>query len=43
AGVFMFVTQGNEWIACLTVAAVLELYTAYRIPQEDRKNPSVTL
>ena len=25
-GAFMFTTRGNEWIACLTVAAILELY-----------------
>ena len=33
----MFTTRGNEWIACLTIAAVLELYTAFRIPQEEAK------
>lgn len=37
AGAFMFTTRGNEWIACLTVAAILELYTAFRIPQEQAK------
>ena len=36
-GAFMFTTHGNEWIACLTIAAVLELYTAFRIPQEEAK------
>lgn len=36
-GAFMFTTHGNEWIACLTIAAVLELYTAFRIPQEEEK------
>lgn len=36
-GLFMFTTRGNEWIACLTIAAVLELYTAFRIPQEEEK------
>ena len=36
-GAFMFFTHGNEWIVCLTVAAVLELYTAIRIPQEEAK------
>ena len=36
-GAFMFTTNGNEWIACLTVAAILELYTAFRIPQEEAK------
>ncbi|MDR0892104.1 MAG: hypothetical protein LBN24_05770 [Mediterranea sp.] len=36
-GAFMFSTHGNEWIACLTIAAVLQLYTAFRIPQEEAK------
>ncbi len=36
-GAFMMTTHGNEWIACLTIAAVLELYTAFRIPQEEAK------
>lgn len=39
-GAFMFTTHGNEWIACLTIAAILELYTAFRIPQEERKESS---
>ena len=34
AGVLMFVTKHNEWVLCLTVAAILELYTAFRIPSE---------
>ena len=37
AGVLMFVTHNNEWILCLKVAAILELYTAYRIPSELQK------
>lgn len=36
-GAFMLTTHGNEWIACLTIAAILELYTAFRIPQEEAK------
>ena len=45
-GAFMFTTRGNEWIACfidnkwfpcLTMPAILELYTAFRIPQEEEK------
>lgn len=36
-GIFMFTTNGNEWIACLTIATILELYTAFRIPQEEAK------
>ena len=37
AGVLMFVTRHNEWVLCLSVAAVLELYTAFRIPSELEK------
>lgn len=37
AGVLMFVPKRNEWIVCLTIAAVLQLYTAYRIPAEQEK------
>ena len=37
AGVMMIVWHHNEWILCLSVAAVLELYTAYRIPYEEEK------
>ena len=37
AGVLMFVTKHNEWVLCLTVAAILELYTAFRIPTELEK------
>lgn len=37
AGVLMFTMKRNEWVACLTCAAVLELYTAFRIPQELEK------
>lgn len=37
AGVLMLYSHGNEWIVCLLIAAILELYTAYRIPQEEKK------
>lgn len=37
AGVLMFVTHNNEWILCLSIAAFLELYTAFRIPNELEK------
>ncbi len=37
AGVLMLVTHNNEWILCLTIAAILELYTAFRIPNELQK------
>lgn len=36
-GVLMFTTKRNEWMVCLSIAAVLELYTAFRIPQELEK------
>lgn len=37
-GPCMLFTHGNEWILTLTVAALLELYTAIRIPQEEAKD-----
>lgn len=37
ASVLMFTSKRNEWIVCLTIAAVLELYTAWRIPSELEK------
>ena len=37
AGVMMLIWKHNEWVLCLTIAAVLELYTAFRIPQEMEK------
>lgn len=37
-GLFMFTTKHNEWVVCLTIAAVLELYTAYRIPYLEEKD-----
>ena len=37
-GAFMLFTHGNEWIVSLTIAAVLELYTSFRIPQEEAKD-----
>ena len=36
-GVLMFVTRHNEWVLCLTIAAIRELYTAFRIPSELEK------
>lgn len=38
SGAFMLFTRGNEWIVSLTIAAVLELYTSVRIPQEEAKD-----
>lgn len=37
AGVAMLVCEQNEWIMCLLVGCILELYTAFRIPQEYEK------
>lgn len=34
AGVLMFTHTRNEWMVLLTSGALVELYTAYRIPQE---------
>lgn len=37
SALFMQTSRGNEWIGLLCIAAVLELYTAFRIPAEERK------
>lgn len=37
AGVMMILWKRNEWVVCLTIAAVLEMYTAFRIPREEEK------
>ena len=37
AGVLMFTHIRNEWMVLLTCGALVELYTAYRIPQEQEK------
>ena len=37
AGVLMFVTRHNEWVLCLSAAAVIQIYTAFRIPTELEK------
>lgn len=36
-GVMMILFKHNEWIVGLTIATLLELYTAFRIPQEEAK------
>lgn len=36
-GVLMFTSRHNEWVVCMSIAAFLELYTAYRIPAELEK------
>lgn len=37
AGVMMLCMKRNEWIVCLSAAAVIELYTSFRIPQEEER------
>ena len=37
AGVMKILWKRNEWVVCLTIAAVLEMYTVFRIPQEEEK------
>lgn len=37
AGVLMLACKHNEWILCLLVGCLLQLYTAFRIPQEYEK------
>lgn len=37
AGVLMLVCKQNEWILCMLVGCLLQLYTAFRIPQEYEK------
>ena len=36
-GFMMIFLKNNEWILCLTISAVFELYTAFRIPAEIEK------
>lgn len=39
-GILMLTSKHNEWILCLLVGCLLELYTAFRIPQEYEKEKS---
>ena len=36
-GIVMLTCKHNEWIICMLVGCLLELYTAFRIPQELEK------
>lgn len=36
-GVIMFTWHHNEWVIAMTIAAIFELYTAFRIPIELKK------
>ena len=37
-GVLMLTLRHNEWVISLLVAAVIELYVSFRIPQEQKKD-----
>ena len=37
AGVMILCMTRNEWIVWLSAAAVIELYTSFRIPQEEER------
>lgn len=36
-GPLMIFLHGNEWIVSLTLAAIIELFTSIRLPQEEEK------
>ena len=36
AGFLMIFMHHNEWVACLTIAAFIELYTVFRISSEEK-------
>ena len=38
-GILMLTCKHNEWIPCMLVGCIVELYTAFRIPQEYEKEP----
>jgi hypothetical protein len=38
SGILMLYSHGNEWIVCLLISAIIELYTAFRITQEEKKH-----
>lgn len=40
-GIAMLVCKHNEWIVTLLVGCILELYTAFRIPQEYEKEKNM--
>lgn len=37
AGALMFFSDQNEWILMLTVGAIMELYSSFRISHEEKK------
>ena len=42
-GVLMLVCKHNEWILCMLVGCLMQLYTAFRIPQEMEKEGELTI
>lgn len=38
SGVMMVFLHHNEWMAVMMIAAVFEVYTAFRIPSEEKKD-----
>ena len=40
AGILMLSCKHNEWILCMFIGCLVELYTAFRIPQEYEKENS---
>jgi hypothetical protein len=40
AGAFMLFLHRNEWIVALTIGAVIELYTVFRLDSEEKKHTS---
>ena len=37
SGAAMMYLHNNEWVVCLMIAAILYLYTSFRIPAEEKK------
>lgn len=37
AGALMFFMHKNEWIMAFAIGSFIQLYTAFRIPQEEKK------
>ena len=37
SGVMMLLWHRNEWVICLSISAFLQLYTSFRIPQEEAR------
>ncbi|MDR0658858.1 MAG: hypothetical protein LBG18_08015 [Mediterranea sp.] len=37
AGALMFFRHNNEWVVALSIGSLIQLYTAFRIPQEEKR------